>query len=277
MALFAVAPFAGPALGPTISGAISVTGTSWRWTYYVATMFSGVCALIATVCVKETYTPVLLARRAQRLRKETGDDRYVARIELNRVSPMELITKCILKPFALLFQEPMLLAITAYTGYIYGILYMTFEAFPMTFGERRGNNMLISGLCFMPFFVGGVMVCVSTVLYFNPAYVKKAKKSPTGILDPEARLPMTYLGGPFVTISIFWLGWTCFESISIWSGLISTAMLGAGFILVFQGLFNYIIDAYLVNAATAMAANTVVRASSSKSCIVHLSPNETGC
>ena len=39
LAIFTVAPFAGPALGPTIAGFISVAGVSWRWLFWVLTIF----------------------------------------------------------------------------------------------------------------------------------------------------------------------------------------------------------------------------------------------
>jgi MFS family permease len=39
MLLYAVSPFAGPALGPVVSGWISVSGVSWRWIFWVLTMF----------------------------------------------------------------------------------------------------------------------------------------------------------------------------------------------------------------------------------------------
>lgn len=147
-------------------------------------------------------------------------------------------------------------------SFIYGVLYMLFEAFPLTFGELHGLNNLLSGACFLPFFVGGALSCMVYVTVVNPKYMKDAKnpsKSKYGMLPPEARLPITYIGAPCVTISAFWIAWTSYKSISIWCPLIATAVLGFGFIWIFQGLFNYIIDAYLLAAATAMAANTVVR------------------
>lgn len=39
MLIFAVAPFAGPSLGPVISGWMAVGGASWRWLFWVLTMF----------------------------------------------------------------------------------------------------------------------------------------------------------------------------------------------------------------------------------------------
>ena len=42
LALFTLAPFAGPSLGPTVSGFMAVSGVSWRWVFWVQTIFAGV-------------------------------------------------------------------------------------------------------------------------------------------------------------------------------------------------------------------------------------------
>lgn len=39
LALFTLAPFAGPALGPTVGGYMTVAGVSWRWLFWLLTMF----------------------------------------------------------------------------------------------------------------------------------------------------------------------------------------------------------------------------------------------
>lgn len=41
LALFTVAPFAGPALGPTVSGYLVVAGLSWRWLFWILSAFVG--------------------------------------------------------------------------------------------------------------------------------------------------------------------------------------------------------------------------------------------
>lgn len=78
MLAFGLAPFAGPSLGPVVSGYISVSGASWRWVYWVCTMFAGICTLLIVFTLPETYAPIILVKKAKRLRKETGDDRWYA-------------------------------------------------------------------------------------------------------------------------------------------------------------------------------------------------------
>lgn len=58
--------------------------------------------------------PVLLVRKAKRLRKETGDDRYWAPLERNTMSKGARIMHVLGRPFAILAKEPMLIAITLY-------------------------------------------------------------------------------------------------------------------------------------------------------------------
>lgn len=43
---FGLAPFAGPATAPFIAGYIGVSGTSWRWLFWVLCIFASFCGLI---------------------------------------------------------------------------------------------------------------------------------------------------------------------------------------------------------------------------------------
>ena len=56
LGFFTLAPFAGPALGPTVSGFMNVAGVNWRWVYWVMTIFAGVCTVLIFFTVPETYT-----------------------------------------------------------------------------------------------------------------------------------------------------------------------------------------------------------------------------
>lgn len=53
--------------------------------------------------------------------------------------------------------------------------------------------------------------------------------------------------------------WTSYPSISFFAPAFSGALSGFSIILLFLSLFNYIIDAYLMYAASALAISTVVR------------------
>ncbi|KZT61432.1 MFS general substrate transporter [Calocera cornea HHB12733] len=64
---------ASPVVGPLIGGFIN-QNTNWRWTYYVILMWTVVEIALLVLFVPETYRLILLKRKAQRLRKKTGDN-----------------------------------------------------------------------------------------------------------------------------------------------------------------------------------------------------------
>lgn len=87
------------------------------------TIFSGVCFLIILFTIPETHAPTILKHKAERKRKETSDLRWHAPAERSGKPSVGVLTKAILlKPWKVLFSEPMLFAITVYMSFIYGCL-----------------------------------------------------------------------------------------------------------------------------------------------------------
>ncbi|RAL64764.1 hypothetical protein DID88_001795 [Monilinia fructigena] len=74
MAAFSAAPFIGPAIGPLIGGFLS-DAAGWRWLYYIQIIFAVIIWVLITFTVPETYAPTILARRAKKLREQTGEKR----------------------------------------------------------------------------------------------------------------------------------------------------------------------------------------------------------
>ncbi|KAI5835231.1 MFS general substrate transporter [Schizophyllum commune Tattone D] len=259
MAVFTLAPFAGPALGPTVAGYMNVAGVSWRWLFWLLTIFAGTCWLIILFTIPETFAPVILARKAKRLRKATGDGRYYAMIETQKTNWSTRAERILTRPFKILFREPMLLAITTYTSFIYGCLYLLFESYPIVFEQGHGFNTGATGLTYLPIAVGGFIAVCMNIFYFNPRYERTLKRCAPEPVPPEKRLEMALLAAPLYAISFFWFGWTSYPTISFWSPLIAGGLMGMSICMLFMSLFNYIIDAYLHAAASALAANTVCR------------------
>lgn len=53
----------------------------------------------------------------------------------------------------------MLLAVTLYMSFVYGVVYLLFEAYPFVFVYNHGFNSGENGLAFLGFFTGGLL-CV---------------------------------------------------------------------------------------------------------------------
>lgn len=258
-AIFAVAPFAGPGIGPVVAGYLVESGVSWRWLFWILTAFAGVCLLLIVFTVPETFQPVILVKKARKARRQTGNERYYASFETQKLSFTQRIEQILARPFKILFHEPMLIAITFYMSFVYGCIYLLFEAYPIVFTEGHHMGVGPSGLTFLPLPIGGVVATLVYIAFFNPRYERKMKEFAPKPVPPEYRLEMAMLAGPFFAIAFFWFAWTSYPSVSLWAPLASGLLLGCGVCWIFLSLLNYIIDAYMVVAASALASNTVIR------------------
>ncbi|WVQ79707.1 hypothetical protein IAT38_001807 [Cryptococcus sp. DSM 104549] len=259
MSLFSLAPFAGPSIGPIVSGFIQVSGTSWRWVYWILTIFAGVCFLAILFFVPETYAPKLLAKKAKRLRKDTGESRWYAPLERADRTLKARLNDIVLKPFIIIALEPMLQAVTLYMSFVYGVVYLLFEAYPFVFVKNHGFNSGEEGLAFLGFFFGGVLAVVFFVTVIEPRFQRHAKAVAPSPPEPERRLELCVISGISLVISMFWFGWTSYSSIHWISPVLAGGLIGVATLGMFVSLFNYIIDVYLWSAASALAVATVFR------------------
>ena len=98
---------------------------SWRWVYWVMTIFAGACTIVAIITLPETYAPVLLVKRAQKMRKEdpVGCKDLYAQHEKQDWSVMGVLDRTLFRPFKMLSVEPILVLVTVYLSIVYGLLY----------------------------------------------------------------------------------------------------------------------------------------------------------
>lgn len=127
MAAFSAAPFIGPAIGPLVGGYLA-DNCGWRWLYWIQLILAFVAWVMITFTVPETFAPILLKKRAQKLRKAEDDLKYTTETELDARPMGEKLRIFLFRPFQLLFLEPIVLFISLYMSVIYGLLYMFFVA-----------------------------------------------------------------------------------------------------------------------------------------------------
>lgn len=110
-AIFSLASFSGPAAGPIIGNIVTVQ-LGWSWTAWI-TLIGGVFfGIIAYAVTPETSEGVILRRKAQRLRKDTGNVGYRARSEYEHAGISTFILKYLTKPSRMLVREPIVSLIT---------------------------------------------------------------------------------------------------------------------------------------------------------------------
>lgn len=214
--------------------------------------------MLALFVVPETYGPKLLQARAARLRRETRNWALHSFLDEHKPSLAGIGHKYLLRPFQMLIMEPILICMTIYLALIYGILYLFFEAYPVSFGEVRGWRQ--DGVAALPF-IGimiGVLLGASLIVYTTKTrFARKLAKH--GRVVPEERLVPMMVASVLLPVGLFWFGWTSSPNISWVPQVIAGVPIGMGILVIFMQGLNYIIDVYMMFANSAIAANTLVR------------------
>ncbi|KAL0264239.1 hypothetical protein SLS55_000186 [Diplodia seriata] len=279
MCIFAVAPFMGPVIGPLVGGFLGET-EGWRWIQGVMAIFSGAVWIFVSLAVPETYSPVLLRRRAAELSRLTGKV-YLTKAQVEAESgkkPASLkdaLYTNLSRPWILLFREPIVFLLSFYMAVIYGTLYMLFGAYPIVYQQYRGWSLGVSGLPFIGVAVGMLASVAYNIWIDNPRYLRLLHEN-NGTAPPEARLPPGLVGAVALPVGLFIFAWTNGPELPWAPSVIAGAPFGFAMVLVFLceylledswnltdcriAVMNYLVDSYTIYAASVLAANSVFRA-----------------
>ncbi|KMK54342.1 MFS multidrug transporter [Aspergillus fumigatus Z5] len=256
--VFTMTVFTGPLFAPFIGGFIVESYLGWRWTEYLTGIMGASAFVLDLFFLEETYPPVVLVGKAAELRRRTRNWGIHAKQEEIEVEFGELIRKNFSRPLRILFTEPIVLLLSIYMAFLYGLLYLFLTAYPIVFQRIHGFNKGVGGLPYFGIiigeFLGGIFIMLLQPWYNRQLSAYK------DIPIPEWRLPPAIIGGVAFSGGLFWFGWSGYRSDIHWivptlSGLLT----GFGLFCIFLQCLNYIVDAYLVFAASALAANSVLR------------------
>lgn len=131
-------------------------------------------------------------------------------------------------------------------------------AYPIVFAEKRHIEPAVATLPFIGLIIGVLLGC-GIVIAFEPRYNRKLAEN-GGLPVPEQRLPPMMVGAVLFPIGLFWFAWTGnYPSINWAAPAVSGIFTGAGILTIFLQALNYLVDTYLMVAASAIASNTFMR------------------
>ncbi|PIG89437.1 hypothetical protein AARAC_009871 [Aspergillus arachidicola] len=233
--IFAIPGFSGPIIGQLIGSFIPMT-LGWRWLEWIM---------------------LIMGVEASALRRQTGEKRYRAPLEMRTDSLLRRLAIAVSRPFLWSYTEPIVILMSLYLTIIYIILFTFLEGYRFIFGATYGLSSGMTSIAWAGMLVGAFLVSLLAPLVYSWT---RNEYSQTGQIRPEARLWYAMLGGaPAVPIGLFWMGWTTNPQISIWSPLVASALIGFGMTTIFISAYLYIIDSYSVYSPSALAFMSFTR------------------
>jgi len=221
--------------------------------------------------LRETYAPVVLEQKARRLRKTTGNTNLRSKLQ-SPLTPAALFKLSIIRPIRMLIFSPIVLALSTYMAVVYGYLYLLFTTITEVYEKQYHFSQGSVGLTFLGIGIGSLFGVIIFGLASDRIVKAKAK---SGEMKPEYRLPPMMVGSFFIPIgreypyyvistflikfAVFMYGWTAERQVFWIAPIIRTGLVGLGLLATFMPIATYLVDAYTIYAASALAANTVLR------------------
>jgi hypothetical protein len=234
-----------------------------RWTFWMLLIWTGAQLCLIALVIPETYHPVKLRQKAIRMRKETCEQRWKAPIEIMNKSITKTVLYSCLRPFQLLFFEPMVLLLCLLSAILLGILYLFFGAFDVIFTNAYGFQLYQVGLSFLGLFVGMLLAILSDPIWrWNYRRLMRNREKATGEkggTEPEFRLPQTIIGTQLTWIGLFGFGWTTYSFVHWIVPIFFSGVIGMGIIWCYAGIFTFLVESFPLHAASALAANSFAR------------------
>lgn len=212
------------------------------------------------IAFRETNPQTILRRRAEKKRRDTGDQRYYALGERIRddTTKLRYICRSLSTPFRLLAFHPLIQILSILSAIEYGVLYIALATFSDIWVTKYGQRVDISGLHYVAIAVGEISGALLGGPLMDRIFRQLRIKS-SGESRPEWHVPTMLPGALIAPAGLLIHGWVA-QYHTHWL-VVDMGMVVMTFGLQISGMPKqaYIIDCYPEHASSATAASQFLR------------------
>ena len=258
VSIYTLITLLGPTLGPLLGGFVTQYG-SWRWTFWSISILGGCIQVLATIFFRETFPPVLLGRKAKKLRKDTGNPSLHTKWEKPDRTFVKVAQLALARPFILLGTQPILQVLALYIAYIFGLVYLALTTFPILWTDHYHQSISIAGLNYLSLAIGYIIGTQCCTRLIDMVYKRLKDGRGKGIGKPEFRLPLLLPGALLIPIGLLWYGWSAQKHLHWIMPNIGAVIFAIGIKFGMQCTQLYALDVYPTYAASASAGSMFIR------------------
>ncbi len=164
----------------------------------------GVVGTAMLILMRETYSIVILERKAAALRKSTGNPLFTSINDTGR-DPRVLLKLAVVRPVMMLVFQPIVLLMSLYTAVVFGYMFLLFTTFSAVFEETYHFSESIVGLSYLGLGIG-MFIGLIGFSRISDATLKRKAKEGDGEMKPEYRLPLMIYASLVLPIGFFMYG-----------------------------------------------------------------------
>lgn len=175
------------------------------------------------IFLRETYGTVILRRRAVRRGQDLSAFTQPG-------SARSKFANDILRPIRLLIYSPIVLFLSLYAAFAFGLQFLLFTTFTDVFMNRYHWSVGVSGLAYVGLGIGMFAAVIAHTVYAEKIVRSRAAKN--GGSKPEDRLPLMAYMAPALPIGMFWYGWSVDKTVHWIVPELATAVVGVGIVFI---------------------------------------------
>lgn len=251
-------PYMGPALGPIVGGVTS-QHLPWEWLFWILSMFDVVVVVVGFFTLRETYTPVLLERKAAQQRRHANNEAEpdsTAKQLMGRAFYVDLRARLgagMVRPLGLLLYRPAIQVIAAITALNFAVYCLLLSTYATLWIDRYHQSETISSLNYIALAVGAVSASVVGGPSMDWVYARMKRRS-GGEGVPEFRVPYMIPGIVMMPVGIFLYGWAAEKHLHWMVVDVGTAVFVCGNFVLGQGVSAYMLDEFKHTASASAAS-----------------------
>lgn len=253
VAISSLLPYLGPALGPIIGGIVTQM-IAWQWIFWIMCAFNGLTTLIGVLCIRESYTPVLLLRKARRHRKAAGTNIEAPSL----TASLKILGSSLWRPLRLLLRRPVIQIIGLILALDFAIYTLLLGTFADLYITKDGQSESISSLHYIAIAIGATSAAQVGGRLMDWSYRRTTARYGGGAGKPEFRVPYLVPGVIITPLGLILYGWAA-QNVIAWPAVdIGAAVFTLGSFMASQMLTAYQLDEFVEHAASAAAATRVL-------------------
>ncbi|KAF9697725.1 hypothetical protein EKO04_004193 [Ascochyta lentis] len=249
LAIVTLLPYIGPALGPIVGGVITQF-IHWSWVFWIMSLTNAAIVLLGLIFVRESYTPVLLRRKA-------ATDSDPSQIRRTTKSLQNRLGSYLLRPFRILFHRPAIWPISLITTISFATYSLMLSTYATLWIDRYGQSELIGSLHYLSIALGSTIAGQVGARVMDWSYRYLSRRSGRDG-TPELRLPYTSSGMIFMPVGLLLCGWSA-EYTLTWAVVdVGAILFTLGSFVATQGIMAYQLDEFGEYGASAGAASRLL-------------------
>ena len=260
LGIYMLIPLLGVVVGPIIGGYITEY-TTWRWMFWSTSILQAAMMVLSISTYHESYAPLILKRRAQQLRKSTGNSQYYTaaeKLEAGR-TVMSVMRKSLTRPFRLLAFHPIIQIMSLLSAFSYGITYFLISTFSTLWITQYHESISTSGLHYIAYALGEIAGAEIGGPVMDYSFRRLKERANDDQAVPEYRMPLVIPVIIIAAIGMFVYGWTAHFQVFWLAVDIGVVILGFGWQIAGQCVQAYVIDSYPDHTSSATAATQFLR------------------